>query len=254
MQRTATAGFYAGFVGQGIEYTQIISNADYQLSMIITSAKGVNSINNPLSYLLFIKDFSLTQTIDAAKAGLQDAWNGTYDSAIGRKIGAGTFNYLLMTIGGAQLKGKGTACKAVESGSDSVKNWKGQEVKVPDGHIMSPRDPSFSAKPITEAGPYTLAQRDAFLAGNSAGTKLAPHHRHQIPVRDGGVIDELPGPGHPSGNQHTAGSPSRHPAKSIFNSERSGNVLRANEITQHWIDKGNRLIEVEPGVWIDPGF
>lgn len=118
MQRTATAGFYAGFVGQGIEYTQIISNADYQLSMIITSAKGVNSINNPLSYLLFIKDFSLTQTIDAAKAGLQDAWNGTYDSAIGRKIGAGTFNYLLMTIGGALLKGKGNACEAVESGSN----------------------------------------------------------------------------------------------------------------------------------------
>jgi len=120
MQRTATAGFYAGFVGQGIEYTQIISNADYQLSMIITSAKGVNSINNPLSYLLFIKDFSLTQTIDAAKAGLQDAWNGTYDSAIGRKIGAGTFNYLLMTIGGAQLKGKGNACEAVESGTPST--------------------------------------------------------------------------------------------------------------------------------------
>lgn len=119
MQRTATAGFYAGFVGQGIEYTQIISNADYQLSMIITSAKGVNSINNPLSYLLFIKDFSLTQTIDAAKAGLQDSWNGTYDSAIGRKIGAGTFNYLLMTIGGALLKGKGTACEAVESGSNT---------------------------------------------------------------------------------------------------------------------------------------
>ena len=122
MQRTATAGFYAGFVGQGIEYTQIISNADYQLSMIITSAKGVNSINNPLSYLLCIKDFLLTQTIDAAKAGLQDAWNGTYDSAIGRKIGAGTFNYLLMTIGGALLKGKGTACEAVESGSSSLQD------------------------------------------------------------------------------------------------------------------------------------
>ena len=122
MQRTATAGFYADFVGQGIEYTQIISNADYQLSMIITSAKGVNSINNPLSYLLFIKDFSLTQTIDAAKAGLQDAWNGTYDSAIGRKIGAGTFNYLLMTIGGALLKGKGNACEAVESGSVTKPN------------------------------------------------------------------------------------------------------------------------------------
>ena len=129
MQRTATAGFYAGFVGQGIEYTQIISNADYQLSMIITSAKGVNSINNPLSYLLFIKDFSLTQTIDAAKAGLQDAWNGTYDSAIGRKIGAGTFNYLLMTIGGALLKGKGTACEAVENG----RNTSAGEYAAPSG-------------------------------------------------------------------------------------------------------------------------
>ena len=129
MQRTATAGFYAGFVGQGIEYTQIISKADYQLSMIITSAKGVNSINNPLSYLLFIKDFSLTQTIDAAKAGLQDAWNGIYDSAIGRKIGAGTFNYLLMTIGGAQLKGKGNACEAVETsyGKSTLNSLKNTE-------------------------------------------------------------------------------------------------------------------------------
>ena len=33
-----------------------------------------------------------------------------------------------------------------------------------------------------------------------------------------------------------------------------GNILRNNEITQSWIEKGNRLIEVEPGVWIDPGF
>ena len=146
MQRTATAGFYAGFVGQGIEYTQIISNADYQLSMIITSAKGVNSINNPLSYLLFIKDFSLTQTLDAAKAGLQDAWNGTYDSAIGRKIGAGTFNYLLMTIGGARLKGKGTACEAVESGSKTevllLETTKPITGKTNDHHII----PAFRGK------------------------------------------------------------------------------------------------------------
>ena len=135
-----------------------------------------------------------------------------------------------------------------------VVNWKGDEVKIPEGHKMSPRDPDFSAKPITEEGPYTSAQRESFLKGKSGDTKLAPHHRHQIPVRDGGVIDELPGPGHPSGNQHTAGSPNRHPAKSIFNSEPGGNTLRANEISQSWIDKGNRLIEVEPGVWIDPGF
>ena len=152
MQRTATAGFYAGFVGQGIEYTQIISNADYQLSMIITSAKGVNSINNPLSYLLFIKDFSLTQTLDAAKAGLQDAWNGTYDSAIGRKIGAGTFNYLLMTIGGAQLKGKGNACEAVESGSKSGSGSKFQEIfDLADNYTLS--DDTFDNHILDRHGP-----------------------------------------------------------------------------------------------------
>ena len=152
MQRTATAGFYAGFVGQGIEYTQIISKADYQLSMIITSAKGVNSINNPLSYLLFIKDFSLTQTLDAAKAGLQDAWNGTYDSAIGRKIGAGTFNYLLMTIGGAQLKGKGNACEAVESGSKSGSGSKFQEIfDLADNYTLS--DDTFDNHILDRHGP-----------------------------------------------------------------------------------------------------
>ena len=162
MQRTATAGFYAGFVGQGIEYTQIISNADYQLSMIITSAKGVNSINNPLSYLLFIKDFSLTQTIDAAKAGLQDAWNGIYDSAIGRKIGAGTFNYLLMTIGGAQLKGKGNACEAVESGTGTKDIYRAvspeefDDIFATGGFRARPDGRSFQAKEFGNSFDETL--------------------------------------------------------------------------------------------------
>ncbi len=40
MQRTATAGFYAFFVGQGLEYVQIISKADYQLSLLIVTQKG----------------------------------------------------------------------------------------------------------------------------------------------------------------------------------------------------------------------
>ena len=36
--------------------------------------------------------------------------------------------------------------------------------------------------------------------------------------------------------------------------EANENVLRANEIAKSWRDKGNRLIEVKPGVCIDPGF
>ena len=181
MQRTATAGFYAGFVGQGIEYTQIISNADYQLSMIITSAKGVNSINNPLSYLLFIKDFSLTQTIDAAKAGLQDAWNGTYDSAIGRKIGAGTFNYLLMTIGGALLKGKGTACEAVESGS----NPKNVFPENPDDLLPEiPRNKATKANGTTSQTIQTSdnirirAEQHPFLPGETYNPRHHGVHYH----------------------------------------------------------------------------
>ena len=118
---------------------------------------------------------------------------------------------------------------------------------------MSPRDPDFSEPPIYRRGPYTTDQRNKFLKGKPGESKVDPHHRHQIPIRDGGVMDELPGPGHPEGNQHTGGSPNRHMADSIFNAEKDGNKLRQKEIRQHWKDKGNRLIEVKPGVWIDPG-
>ena len=119
---------------------------------------------------------------------------------------------------------------------------------------MSPRDPAMSAPPIVDGGPFTAAQREAMLTGDAGGTRLSSHHRHQIPTTHGGVIDELPGPGHPSGNIHTGGSPTRHPSPSIFNPMEGGNALRHSEISNHWAAKGQRLIEIEPGVWIDPGI
>ena len=135
-----------------------------------------------------------------------------------------------------------------------IKNWKGEDVTVPENHIMSPRDPDFSEPPIYLEGPFTDSQREAFLNGKSGDTHIAPHHRHQIPVRDGGVIDEIPGPGHPAGNQHTAGSPNRHPSSSVFNNEPNGNKLRSKEISNHWKAKGSRLIRDDNGDWIDPGY
>ncbi len=147
----------------------------------------------------------------------------------------------------------GDSERDIEGTRTPVRNWRGEEVQIPRGHIMSPRDPDFSAPPIIAAGPFTEEQRAGFLGGNSAGTHLAPHHRHQIPVQHGGVIDEIPGPRHPDGNQHTSGSPSRHPSPSIFNSMPQGNSLRSAEIKTHWIDKGNRLIATGDGFWIDPG-
>lgn len=133
-----------------------------------------------------------------------------------------------------------------------IRNYLGQVVTRYPGHIMSPLDPPFTEPPIVVQGPFTTDQKNGMAQGNSGGTNLAPHHRHQIPVRDGGIIDELPGPGHPAGNQHTTGN--RHPAPSIFNREPGGNNLRAREISAHWKAKADRLVETKPGSgqWIDP--
>ena len=119
MQRTATAGFYAGFVGQGIEYTQIISKADYQLSLLIVTQKGLNAAANPLTYVEYFRNFSPQEKLEAAKRTAKGAWNGEYDSALGRKTGAATLDYLLVAIGGALMKGESAACEVAESGSFS---------------------------------------------------------------------------------------------------------------------------------------
>ena len=119
MQRTATAGFYAGFVGQGIEYTQIISKADYQLSLLIVTQKGLNAAANPLTYVEYFKNFSPQEKLEAAKRTAKGAWNGDYDSALGRKTGAAILDYLLVAIGGALMKGESAACEVAESGSTS---------------------------------------------------------------------------------------------------------------------------------------
>ena len=99
-----------------------------------------------------------TCALPISKAGLQDVWNGTYDSAIGRRIGAGTFNYLLMTIGGALLKGKGTACEAVESGSNTV----------------NPKDVNFMQSSIkNQTGEHTvLGNAEALKSGALKATDL----------------------------------------------------------------------------------
>ena len=120
MQRTATAGFYAGFVGQGLEYVQIISKADYQLSLLIVTQKGLNAAANPLTYVEYFRNFSPQEKLEAAKRTAKGAWNGEYDSALGRKTGAATLDYLLVAIGGALMKGESAACEVAESGSSSV--------------------------------------------------------------------------------------------------------------------------------------
>ena len=119
MQRTATAGFYAGFVGQGLEYVQIISKADYQLSLLIVTQKGLNAAANPLTYVEYFRNFSPQEKLEAAKRTAKGAWNGDHDSALGRKTGAAILDYLLVAIGGALMKGESAACEVAESGTPS---------------------------------------------------------------------------------------------------------------------------------------
>ena len=120
MQRTATAGFYAGFVGRGLEYVQIISKADYQLSLLIVTKKGLNAAANPLTYVEYFRNFSPQEKLEAAKRTAKGAWNGDYDSALGRKTGAAILDYLLVAIGGALMKGESAACEVAESGSKTT--------------------------------------------------------------------------------------------------------------------------------------
>lgn len=164
MQRTATAGFYAGFVGQGIEYTQIISKADYQLSLLIVTQKGLNAAANPLTYVEYFRNFSPQEKLEAAKRTAKGAWNGEYDSALGRKTGAAILDYLLVAIGGALMKGENAACEVAESGTATInpndirfsqssvngaseiidsmkaKGWDGDQidvVRMPDGNLTT---------------------------------------------------------------------------------------------------------------------
>lgn len=130
-------------------------------------------------------------------------------------------------------------------------NWKGESVSIPEGHQMSPLDPPFSAPPDFKPGPFTDAQRRAFRRGGAAGTKLEAHHRHQIPVEYGGVIDELKGLEHPEGNEHTISG--RHPNESIFNRYPDIPSWRRWETKAYWKEKGRRLVKIGPDKWYDPG-
>jgi hypothetical protein len=144
------------------------------------------------------------------------------------------------------------------------KNYHGEDVKIPPGHIMSPRDEAMDAIPLIRRGGadpqgFSKAERKGFLAGNDGVTNTTPHHRHQIPVRDGGVLDELPSPGHRELNQHTSGSLSRHPNDgkggrnpSIFSGP-AGEKLHRDEVKQFWIAKGKRLVwDDQLNLYVDP--
>lgn len=144
----------------------------------------------------------------------------------------------------APVPGPGTAASV-------LRNWKGEPVSLPPHHIMSPVDLPIDQKPIVMEGPFTKEQKEKFRKGTGAGLKISPHHRHQLPVSMGGVIDEIPGPGHPAGNQHTTGK--RHPNRKTFFPKKS---LRSKEIRRHWVAKGKRLVErpQNSGEWYDDGF
>ena len=179
MQRTATAGFYAGFVGQGIEYTRIISKADYQLSLLIVTQKGLNAAANPLTYVEYFRNFSPQEKLEAAKRTAKGAWNGDHDSALGRKTGAAILDYLLVAIGGALMKGESAACEVAESGS---------KTDVTTGLGYDAGD-----TPVRIDGDWTENDMKQALLGHPPRGLGSPdiHHGGQMP---GGALHEvLPG-------------------------------------------------------------
>ena len=162
MQRTATAGFYAGFVGQGLEYVQIISKADYQLSLLIVTQKGLNAAANPLTYVEYFRNFSPQEKLEAAKRTAKGAWNGEYDSALGRKTGAAILDYLLVAIGGALMKGESAACEVAESGTGTKDIYRAvspeefDDIFATGGFRARPDGRSFQAKEFGNSFDETL--------------------------------------------------------------------------------------------------
>ena len=162
MQRTATAGFYAGFVGQGIEYTQIISKADYQLSLLIVTQKGLNAAANPLTYVEYFRNFSPQEKLEAAKRTAKGAWNGDHDSALGRKTGAAILDYLLVAIGGALMKGESASCEVAESGTGTKDIYRAvspeefDDIFATGGFRARPDGRSFQAKEFGNSFDETL--------------------------------------------------------------------------------------------------
>ena len=177
MQRTATAGFYAGFVGQGIEYTQIISKADYQLSLLIVTQKGLNAAANPLTYVEYFRNFSPQEKLEAAKRTAKGAWNGEYDSALGRKTGAAILDYLLVAIGGALMKGESAACEVAESGSNTKTLFRGDRASVVPDDVFkngfkpkgTHNDALLHTKSNTTAGNFVSTSGDIVIATEFAG-------------------------------------------------------------------------------------
>lgn len=143
-------------------------------------------------------------------------------------------------------------------GPENTVNWKGEKVSRFPGHEWSPLDAAMNEPPIVDPGPFTAEQRQGFLGGNSGGTKLSPHHRHQLSVQvHGGVIDEIPGHGHPSGNQYTKAvdGVAGHKGASYFRNVEGGEALRDREIYAHRRAKGLRLVPdpENPGMFRDNG-
>ena len=72
-------------------------------------------------------------------------------------------------------------------------------------------------------------------------------------------MDELPRFGHPEGNIHLGGKPTRHPNDgragrngTVFDGP-EGEKLHAAEVKQFFVDKGKRLVkDPQTGLWVDP--
>ena len=110
MQRTATAGFYAGFVGQG-GICPDHKQGRLPVEPADRNAKR-DSTQLPIPYICGVFQELLTtgETGSGKENPAKGAWNGEYDSALGRKTGAAILDYLLVAIGGALMKGESAAC------------------------------------------------------------------------------------------------------------------------------------------------
>ena len=146
--------------------------------------------------------------------------------------------------GGLSLAAIVGAGRLVRSGNVGIVSGRGNDnAKLSPSNYPNP-DPPMSVPPVRYE-PKTIEEVIRMRQGKGPITKMThgdknieAHHRQQVPVKNGGILDELEQGTHRGGGNHT-----RHDKPSQLTPSQ-----RAKEIREHYKERGKEYILPGEGI------
>ena len=146
--------------------------------------------------------------------------------------------------GGLSLAAIVGAGRLVRSGNVGIVSGRGNDnAKLSPSNYPNP-DPPMSVPPVRYE-PKTIEEVIRMRQGKGPTTKMThgdknieAHHRQQVPVKNGGILDELEQSTHRGGGNHT-----RHDKPSQLTPSQ-----RAKEIREHYKERGKEYILPGEGI------